>query len=102
MQTLIVYDDNGVIFNQTNGNYIVPVGLQHIEVEIPEGKIVIGVDVVNHVAIFADIPLTDTEMLQQALSEATMLISQQQEEIDNTNLALSELTTLISLIGGNE
>lgn len=68
MQTLLIYDNTGYIYVQITGSYRTPEGgLQFIETEIPEGKQIVSVDVrtTPNVAIFEDIPPSDTEVLQQ-------------------------------------
>lgn len=75
MNTLIIYDEEGKIYYIATGNYTKPVGLQHLEVEIPEGKIITGVNVsiTPHIAIFEDIPKSQEiqriELLESALNE---------------------------------
>lgn len=69
MTTLIIYDNNGQIFTQITGDYIKPNGLQHLEVTVPEGKILTGVDVsvTPHQAIFVDVPKSEVEILKEQL-----------------------------------
>lgn len=63
-KTLIIYDLNGtVIGNPTTGFYKIPNGVPYIEVVIPEGKRVIGVNVETQEAILEDIPLSEIEIL---------------------------------------
>ena len=66
-KTLVIYDDNGKIFTQITGDYIKPVGLQHIEIDIPEKKILVGVDSTVHEPIYEDAPKTEIELLREEL-----------------------------------
>src|SRR5690606_5152878 len=104
MSTLIIYDNEGYILSVRSGEPAPrePVGVPFLWTEVPEGKRVVGVDVsvTPHQPIFEDIPPSETEILSQALSETTMLIAQQQEQIENQNQAISELTILVA--GGNK
>ena len=70
-KTLLVYDLNGKIWVQITGFYAQPEGLPYLEIEIPEGKIVTGVDVSGdeHIPIFEDLPKTETQLLQEQLAE---------------------------------
>jgi hypothetical protein len=45
MKTLIIYDTTGKIWSNITGNYEVPVGIPFLEVDIPEGKYPVAVDV---------------------------------------------------------
>ena len=87
MRTLIIYDNTGKIYNLiTSETYTIPQGgIQYLEVEIPKGKIAIGIDVTvtPNIPIYVDIPLSETELLKQKVAEQ--------------ELALIELA---SLIGG--
>lgn len=109
MNTLIIYDETGYILSTRRGEPSPrePIGVPFIWIDIPEGKRIkitdgIGVDtsVTPHQVILEDIPPTETQVLNQALSETTMLIAQQQEQIETQNQAISELTILVA--GGNE
>lgn len=70
--TLIIYDDNGKIFTQITGDYIKPEGLQHLEIEVSQGKFITGVDVsvAPHQAILEDIPPSEIDVLK-ARQDAT-------------------------------
>lgn len=56
--TRILYDLDGVILDERSGNYTIPRGVPCIEVDIPDGKNPIGVDVTSspHKVIYEDIP----------------------------------------------
>lgn len=91
MQTLVVYDHEGYIYEQMSSESIQrePVGLPFILIELPEGKRIktvdgIGVDVsaTPHRVILEDIPPSETQVLN--------------DKIDN---AIMELTTLIAMGG---
>lgn len=68
MKTLVVYDNSGNIFSQISGSYLLPQGgIQYVEVEVPEGKKIVGVDVsaTPHQVILEDIPKTEMELLKE-------------------------------------
>lgn len=84
MKTLIIYDNTGYIYFQMTNGYRVPEGgLDFLEIEIPEGKIVKSVDisVMPNVAIFEDIPKSDIEI-------ATTKITELEKEAADINYAL--------------
>jgi len=86
MKTLIIYDNTGYIYMTMSGTYNLPQGgIQFLEVEVPVGKQLKGIDttVTPNVSIFEDIPLSETEILKQ--------------KVEEQELALIELA---SLIGG--
>lgn len=71
--TLIIYDNNGKVFSQIAGNYLVPQGgVQFLEVAVPEGKRVAGVDVsvTPHQVALEDIPPTEIEKLRLEMAQA--------------------------------
>lgn len=87
MKTLIMYDETGYIYLQQTGTYRIPQGgINYLEVEILEGKLITRVDttVTPHKPILEDIPLSETELLKKRIEEQ--------------EVALVELA---SLIGGN-
>ena len=111
MKTLIIHDNDGYVLSTINGTSETrePVGVPFLWAEIPQGKqlkngIGVNVSVTPHQPILEDIPKSETEILGQGLTEATMLIATQQQQIDMQNAALSELTMLVSMqmIGGSE
>lgn len=72
MKTLIIYDNTGYIFLQITGSYQTPQGgVQYIETEIEDGKILKSVDVTvtPNVPIYENIPLSETELLKQKVAE---------------------------------
>lgn len=83
MKTLIIYDNEGYIIQTITGFYRVPVGIPYLEIEIPEGKYIAGVNVDTKEPVLEDLPKSENQILKERL--------EQQE------LALLELA---SLIGG--
>ena len=76
--TLIIYDNKGRIFSQITDSYLVPNGgVQYLEIEIPTGKMLTGVDttVTPHVAILEDMPPSEVESLKQQVDELTLAIA---------------------------
>lgn len=76
MKTLIFYDNNGQIFTQITGEYLIPVGLQHMEIELIQGKQVTGVDVsvTPHQVILEDIPKSEMDLIKEELQAAQQAI----------------------------
>ena len=78
MQILIIYDDLGQIFSQISDNYLLPQGgVQFLELEIPIGKQIIGVDVsvTPNVAFLEDIPLTEMELIEKRTTNTEDMIN---------------------------
>ena len=85
MKTLVIYDNKGTIFYTITGSYAIPNGgIQYIEVEIPNGKRIISVDVTdnnNPMPIFEDIPKSETEERLIALEEENTSLSTTLDDI---------------------
>lgn len=66
---LVIYDNTGYIFLIGTG-FPEPQGLQHMYIEIPEGKYLkkINTSVTPHKPIFEDIPKSDVELLTERVS----------------------------------
>jgi len=78
MITQIIYDNTGFIISQMQGSDLhTPVGVPYLEVEIPEGKYLTGVDVTvtPNVAIFADLPKSETQLLQAQVNDLNMAMA---------------------------
>jgi hypothetical protein len=76
MNTLVIYDNTGKIFVQITGGYTVPQGgVQYLECEMLQGKIVDSINVSStpHIPVFADIPKSDIEQLKE--QNAAMLLA---------------------------
>lgn len=72
MNTLVIYDNDGKIFSEITGSYLVPHGgIQFLEIEVPNGKQINGVDtsVTPHQANLEDIPPTEVDKLKQQVTE---------------------------------
>ncbi len=83
MQTLTIYDNEGFILNQMQGSDLrEPVGVPFIWVEIPQGKMLIKMDVTGeeHTPVFEDLPKNETQLL----GEQVILM---QQAIDDLILA---------------
>ena len=83
MKTLIIYDEVGYIISQTQGSPAPrePIWVPFMSVEIPEGKQIkytdgIGVDisVTPNELILEDIPQTETELLNDKVTNLELLI----------------------------
>lgn len=84
MKTLIIYDNEGYIISQRQGQPTprIPVGVPYVEIVIPQGKQIkitdgLGVDVSKtpHEVILEDIPPSETQILEERLqlTEDTLL-----------------------------
>lgn len=70
--TLVIYDNDGKVISQITGGYIIPNGgVQYLEIEIPQGKRITGVDMTAtpNVPIFEDVPPATVDTLQQRMAE---------------------------------
>jgi hypothetical protein len=67
--TLVIYDNTGKIWVIMSGSYTIPDGLSYLEVEVPEGKKVVGVNVsvAPNVPIFEDFPVPVVKTLEDRL-----------------------------------
>ncbi|MZK53425.1 hypothetical protein [Clostridium beijerinckii] len=68
MKTLVIYDNSGYIYIQMSGAYRKPQdGINYLEVEIPEGKILKAIDTTTtpHTPIFEDIPKSEIDILKE-------------------------------------
>lgn len=67
---LVIYDNKGTVYFAGTG-YPEPEGLQHMNVETPEGKYFRGIDVsvVPHQPVFEDIPKSGIEILQEKVEQ---------------------------------
>lgn len=79
MDHLVIYDTVGTVLSTTSGTIkpTEPVGVPFMWAPIPEGKILIGVDVnvTPHELILEDVPPSEFEVLMQ---ENTLLKAQNQ------------------------
>ena len=79
MNTLVIYDNLGNIFSMVTGDYSTPQGgIQFIEVSVPEGKRVVGVDVTStpHKSILEDIPPSEFQTLDLRTKDLEMALSE--------------------------
>lgn len=85
MKTLVIYDNKGTIFYAVTGDYVIPDGgIQYIEVEVPQDKRIVSVDVTdnnNPMPIFEDIPKSETEERLSALEEENTSLSTTLDDI---------------------
>lgn len=78
MKTLIIYDNSGRIWNHMSGAYDTPNGLPYLEIEIPEGKYPISVDVsgTEPSVVYADYPKSETAALKEQVDNLTVALAQ--------------------------
>ena len=75
MKTLVIYDEQGkVVFTNTNENVTVD-DFSPLVVTIPEGKMLIGVNIETNEPIFSDIPPNEIEKLRTDLDNAILELS---------------------------
>ena len=79
MKTLVIYDNEGkVVFTNTNSE-VKEGEFSPLIVTIPEGKMLIGVNIETGEPIFSDIPKNEIQKLKEdmdnAVMELTMAIS---------------------------
>ncbi|NRT90083.1 hypothetical protein [Clostridium beijerinckii] len=85
-KTLIIYDDIGYIYREISGTYSVPQGgIQYLETEIPEGKMVSKIDTTKtpHEPVYEDIPKSELELLK--------------EKVEDLTQANAELTSIVAM-----
>lgn len=80
MQTLIIYDNTGMIWNITYGQYVLPEGLTATIMDVPEGSQVQSIDVSGETPklVFASLPENDIVAMKaemNALRTENMMMS---------------------------
>jgi len=89
MKTLVIYDEQGkVVFANTNTD-INEGEFNPLVVTVPEGKMIIGVNIETGEPIFADIPKSE-------VSELKEMLAQQEEMTAELEMALMELANLVT------
>lgn len=70
MQTLIIYDNTGMIWNITYGQYVLPEGLTATIMDVPEGSQVQNIDVSGETPklVFAALPENDIQAMKVEMS----------------------------------
>jgi hypothetical protein len=78
MRNLIIYDGTGYIIFQGSGDVREPIGIPFMWAEAPEGKRITGVDVTvtPNVAIFEDIPKSETQLLKEQIDSLTIAMAE--------------------------
>lgn len=78
METLFIYDNEGVILSRQGGEPAprLPVGVPYIYEEVPEGKRVTGVDlsVTPNKLILEDIPPSAIDELKRTVADLTEIV----------------------------
>lgn len=79
MNTLIIYDNTGYILSVRSGEPAPrePIGVPFLWSEIPQGKVLKGVDVTGeiHQVILEDTPITDVDLLKQQVADLNIAIA---------------------------
>lgn len=70
MQTLIIYDNTGMIWNITYGQYVIPEGLTAMIKDVPEGSQVQSIDVSGGEPklVFATLPENDIQAMKAEMN----------------------------------
>lgn len=70
MQTLIIYDNTGMIWNITYGQYVLPEGLTATIMDVPEGSQVQSIDVSGETPklVFASLPENDIQVMKAEMN----------------------------------
>lgn len=70
MQTLIIYDKTGMIWNITYGQYVLPEGLTATIMDVPEGSQVQSIDVSGETPklVFAALPENDIQAMKAEMN----------------------------------
>ncbi|NFO31421.1 PCRF domain-containing protein [Clostridium botulinum] len=88
MKNLIVYDSKGNAFFVQEGTFYEPIGqIKALQADIPDNKLLKGVDIKTGQPILEDIPKSEIELLKEKI-----------ESLEKSN---AELTTLVSMQGPN-
>ena len=75
MKTLVIYDNEGkVVFTNTNSE-VKEGEFSPLIVTIPEGQMLIGVNIETNEPIFSDIPPSEVDKLRTSLDEAILELS---------------------------
>ncbi|NFG25626.1 hypothetical protein FC777_00530 [Clostridium botulinum] len=100
MKTLIIHDESGNIIFTKGGCIDSLVGeTKCLETDIPEGKILKGVDVKTEQPILEDMPKSQVELLQEELAQNTKEMAKKDLAIEQLQKDLADLTKQIALGG---
>ncbi|KOM88794.1 hypothetical protein [Clostridium botulinum] len=101
MKNLIVYDSTGNAFFVQEGTFYEPQGeIKALQADIPDNKLLKGVDIKTGQPILEDIPKSQIELLQEELAQNTKEIAKKDLAIEQLQKDLADLTKQIAL-GGN-
>ncbi|WP_207710248.1 hypothetical protein [Clostridium sp. C2-6-12] len=73
----MIYDNTGFIYSQMEGYYVIPQGgVQYLEIEIPERKMLEKIDLTAkiHQPIFIDMELSETDLIKKKMEEQEIAI----------------------------
>ncbi len=100
MKTLIIYDSIGKVILDRGGYFEEPVGeIKTLQTDIPEGKILKGVDTKTGQPILEDMPKTQLELLKEELAQNTKEVAKKDLAIEQLQKDLADLTKQIALGG---
>lgn len=94
MKALVIYDSAGRIWHIAYGEEEVPQGITCMWVDIPDGAILSSIDVTdpnNPQPVFSYLPESDIGNLQARVADLETQNASLQEELTNTQIALTEL-----------
>lgn len=70
MNYLIIYDNEGTIISILGEGYKLPRGgVQYLEVTVPEGKIISGIDIETKEVILKDFPKSELQLANEKISQ---------------------------------
>lgn len=99
METLIIYDNEGKIFQSITGTFNVPNGLQYMIIEVPIGKRVSSIDVSGeeHSPVYEN-------LIPNIITELSDRLNYQVEITEELESALYDIAAAIDqlLNGGDE
>lgn len=98
MKTLIIYDRRGVIYYRATGDYEIPEGLNYLEIEIPEGKILQSVNPVTKEPVYTDMPASDIDVLTEKINYLTERLAAVEESQTVQDGAITDLGEVASTL----
>lgn len=78
MKTLVIYDTSGKIFFQAKGDIQEPSGIPFLWLEIPEGKILKGIDTTKtpHEPVYENMPKSEMDNAKEQLAAVQIALAE--------------------------
>ncbi len=100
MKNIIIYDCIGKILFDRRGYFEEPIGeVKSLVTDIPENKVIRGIDVKTGQPILEDVPKSQIELLQEELAQNTKEMAKKDLAIEQLQKDLADLTKQIALGG---